>query len=80
MDVNLINLEGDTKNANAIKSIVLHQLVDDGVINQEQCDLYEDNYQVIIVNRGWFKHWLEKLKKEGRTTAGEYVYKYVKFD
>ncbi len=77
MDSNLITLEADTQNANTVKEIVLSRLLSDKAITEEQARIYSENWQVLVIKKGWFTRWLEAFK---RGKADEYQYKFVKFE
>ena len=69
----MTTIDDETKDANTVKSLVLKQLLKDGHINQAIYDEYLVYWNVIILKRGWFKFWFEKIGK-----ADNYFYKYIK--
>ncbi len=76
VDSVLLTLPQETRDANSIKDMVLQQLLTDGVINQEQSELYSERWQVILIKASWFQKWWQKFRA-GRDDT--YYYKYVKF-
>lgn len=77
IDRNLLNLEADTINANAVKNTVLNQLLIDNLITQSQYEEYTEMWNVVIVKKGWFKKWFDKFNNGSKS---EFMYQYVKFD
>lgn len=77
IDSMLIELESHTKDANVVKEMVLQRLFDDGIITTEQAQYYSENWQVIVIKKGWFERWFNKFRKG--TTDG-YQFKYVCFE
>jgi hypothetical protein len=77
IDSMILSLEGDIKNANTVKDLVIKRLLDDKVITDQQAEDYADKWQVIIIKPSWFERWMEKLNIK---TPNSYRYKYVKFE
>jgi len=77
IDSMLLSLEGDIKNANTVKDLVVQRLLDDKVITDQQAEDYADKWQVIIIKPSWFERWMEKLNIK---TPNSYRFKYVKFE
>ena len=77
MDSQILSIEGDIKNANNVKEIVLNRLLSDKVITEEQAEMYATKWQIIVVKYGWFERWFKTLS--GRK-AESYCYKYVRFE
>ena len=78
IDNTLVTMEANTRNANAIKEMILSTLFQDGKISQKTFDNYRENYQVILIKRSWFATWCEK--KFGTETDEKYQYKFVQFE
>lgn len=76
MDEYLLNIEGDTKNYNKARDIVLQRLLKDKVISQEQLEEYCVNWQIIIIKPNWFQHWKNKFTGDSE----KYTMKFLKFD
>ena len=70
LDQSLMNLSEDTKNANAVKFAVLEKLRDDEVITKDEFDLYTDHWEIILVQKSWFKKLIDVDKSA-------WFYKYV---
>jgi len=77
IDQNLISLESDILNANAVKEIVIERLLQDNIINEEQAKIYVEKWQVIVFKKGWFTRWLGVFKKG---ESSDYSYKFVRFE
>ena len=76
IDSLIMEMEGNLKNFNAVKSIVLSRLLTDKVITEEQAIEYSEKWNVIMVKPSWFEQWKKKFNKDN----DNYIFKYVKFE
>lgn len=60
MDIEQVNLESNTKNANLVKELVLVTLLNNKDITEEAYNKYITTHEVIILKRGWFKSLMSK--------------------
>jgi len=77
IDNTLLDIQNYIEDANSIKDIVLHRLLVDGIINDEQAIEYSEKWQVIVIKKSWFKKWTEKFSNYNVTN---YLFKYVRFE
>ena len=49
LDSELVNIDSDIKNAQAIKNTVLEVLAKNGIINDEDREIYLSDYQIIVI-------------------------------
>ena len=77
IDSMLIEMENTVTNANGVRDLVLDRLMKDGVINEEQHQLYTTSWQVIVIKPSWFKNLLNKF---GNKDQSAYIYKFIKLD
>ena len=70
IDSTLINIEGNTQNANSVKDIVIRQLEIDGVITEEVALDYSENWHMVIIKLSWFKKLISDK---------DYYYRFVRF-
>ena len=77
LDSQLVNIDSDIKNAQAIKNTVIAVLLEDEIINKEEADIYHIDYQVIIIKKSWWHNWKSIFGKDAE--AG-YHYKFVKIN
>jgi len=61
IDKQILTLEEDTKNYNTVKEIVISQLVQEGLLSEEDGEDFIYRCQIVIVKNGWFKKWCSKL-------------------
>lgn len=61
METELMLLPGSIQDANTVKYLVLTTLRDDNVITKEQFEMYNTEYQVILLKRSWVKRWWDKF-------------------
>ena len=53
LDSELVNIDSDIKNAQAIKNTVLEVLAKNGIINDKDVEVYYKDYQIIIIKKSW---------------------------
>jgi len=74
IDGMVLEIENNTQNANAIKNLVLDQLLTNKIIEKTQHTEYTNDWQVIVIKKGWFRK-LFKNKDDNK-----WFYKFVKFN
>jgi len=83
IDNMLLELESYIENANAVKNMIINQMVKKGDLNEERSLDYLDNWQIIIIKNQWYKRWFNKFKsKYGHSDKdiNGWSYKLVKFE
>ena len=75
MDSQLITIDDDVKNAQAVKGVILYALQEDGIISKEDADLYCMDYQIIIIKKSWWSNWKDIF---GKDSSPGYFYKLLK--
>lgn len=76
IDGQLIGIADDMANVNVVKDIVLERLKTDGLLTEEQLNLYRNEWHIVIIKKGWFKNIKDRL---GMSNPEAYFYKYVNF-
>jgi hypothetical protein len=61
IDSQILSLEQDTKNYNVVKEVVINQLIQEGLLSDEDGEDFINRCQVVVVKNGWFKTWCTKL-------------------
>jgi len=69
------NIDGETKNANIAMNVVLHGLVHEGFITEEQYVEITNNYVLVLHKPNWF---LSKIQKMIGINAEQWYYSMVK--
>ena len=77
LDSELVNIDSDIKNAQAIKDTVLNVLRKNNNISDEDLEMYYTDYQIIIIKKSWWHNWKGIFGKDAE--AG-YHYKFVKIN
>ena len=77
LDSQLVSIDSDIKNAQAIKNTVLEVLAKNGIINDKDVEVYYKDYQIIIIKKSWWHNWKDIFGKDA--DAG-YHYKFVKIN
>lgn len=75
VDSALLDMPFTIDNANSVKEVVLTKLRQDKVINNEQYNLYNDEWQIMIYKTSWFKRWYNRFLKKDKDV---YVYDIIK--
>ena len=77
LDSQLVNIDSDIKNAQAIKNTVIGVLLNNEIISEENAEVYHRDYQIIIIKKSWWRNWKDIFGKDAE--AG-YHYKFVKIN
>ena len=77
LDSQLVNIDSDIKNAQAIKNTVIGVLLNNEIISEENAEVYHRDYQIIIIKKSWWHNWKGIFGKDAE--AG-YHYKFVKIN
>lgn len=77
LDNQILNLEKDIININAIKDMVLAKLCELKLLTGDEATKFATDYQIIIVKPNWFKTWCNNTFKNN---PDNYVYKIIKFE
>ena len=62
LDSQLVDIESDIKNAQAIKDTVLNVLCKNNNISDEDWEMYRTDYQIIIIKKSWWRNWTQDPK------------------
>jgi hypothetical protein len=77
LDSELVNIDADIKNAQAIKDTVLNVLRKNNSISDEDLEMYHTDYQIIIIKKSWWLNWKNIF---GKNSNGGYHYRFVKIN
>jgi|TARA_R110000744_G_scaffold20257_3_gene53153 hypothetical protein len=77
LDSELVNIDTDIKNAQAIKNTVLDLLLNNEVISEENSEVYHRDYQIIMIKKSWWHNWKDIF---GKDAEPGYHYKFVKIN
>tara|TARA_B110000971_G_scaffold129771_1_gene132744 strand:- start:396 stop:638 length:243 start_codon:yes stop_codon:yes gene_type:complete len=77
LDSELVNIDADIKNAQAIKDTVLNVLRKNNSISDEDLEMYHTDYQIIIIKKSWWLNWKNIF---GKNANGGYHYRFVKIN
>ena len=75
-DSQLLNLENDSNNANAVKDLVLETLNKQQIITEKERDTFANEWHIVIIKKSWFKQVISRLSIKDR---GTYSYRFVNF-
>jgi hypothetical protein len=60
MDQQLLDLEQDMSNYQKVKEIVLSKLVQEGLLEQDDANEFDERCQVLVYKGTWFSKWFDK--------------------
>jgi hypothetical protein len=76
MDQQLLDLEQDMSNYQKVKELVLTKLVQEGLVEQDDADEFNDRCQVLVYKGTWFSKWFDnnvKLEKPEANKKGYFM-------
>lgn len=60
MDQQLLELESDMSNYQKVKEIVLSKLVQEGLLEKDDADEFDERCQILVYKGTWFSKWFDK--------------------
>lgn len=60
MDSQLLELESDMSNYQKVKEIVLSKLVQEGLLEKDDADEFDERCQILVYKGTWFSKWFDK--------------------
>jgi membrane peptidoglycan carboxypeptidase len=67
----------DMENYNKVKELVLSKLVDDGLIDQDDANEFNDRCQVLVYKGKWFSKWFDKNMKSETNSPDTYYMRII---
>jgi membrane peptidoglycan carboxypeptidase len=67
----------DMENYNKVKELVLSKLVDDGLIDQDDANEFNDRCQVLVYKGKWFSKWFDKNMKSETNSPETYYMRVI---
>ena len=77
LDPQLVSIENDIKEAQAVKNTVIEVLLENDIIAGADADVYRRDYQIIIIKKSWWYGWKSIF---GENASSGYHYKFVKIN
>ena len=74
MDQQLLELEQDMSNYQKVKEIVLNKLVNEGLLEQDDANEFDERCQVLVYKGTWFSKWFDKNVKVEKPEADKKSY------
>lgn len=74
MDQQLLELEQDMSNYQKVKELVLMKLVEEGLLEQDDADEFDERCQVLVYKGTWFSKWFDKNVKVKQPDANKKNY------
>jgi hypothetical protein len=73
----MIDLTAEMENYNKVKEIVLAKLVDEGLVDQDDADEFNDRCQVLVYKGKWFSKWFDKNMKSEKNSQDTYYIRMI---
>jgi hypothetical protein len=75
MDQQLLDLEQDMSNYQKVKELVLTKLVQEGLLEKDDADEFDNRCQVLVYKGTWFSKWFDKNVNvdDNRNKKGYYM-------
>ena len=74
MDQQLLELEQDMSNYQKVKELILSRLVDEGLLEEDDADEFNERCQVLVYKGTWFSKWFDKNVKVNQPEADKKGY------
>lgn len=74
MDQQLLELEQDMSNYQKVKELILSRLVDEGLLEEDDADEFNERCQVLVYKGTWFSKWFDKNVKANQPDANKKDY------
>jgi hypothetical protein len=74
MEQQLLDLEQDMNNYQKVKELVLSKLVEEGLLEQDDADEFNDRCQVLVYKGSWFSKWFDNNVKIEKPDANKKSY------
>lgn len=74
MDQQLLELERDMSNYQKVKELILSKLVNEGLLEQDDADEFDERCQVLLYKGTWFSKWFDKNVKVEEPEANKKGY------
>lgn len=73
----MFDLTAEMENYNKVKELVVAKLVDEGLIDQDDADEFNDRCQVLVYKGKWFSKWFDKNMKTETNSADTYYLRVI---
>jgi hypothetical protein len=60
MDQQLLELEKDMSNYQKVKELILSKLIEEGLLEKDDADEFDERCQVLVYKGTWFSKWFDK--------------------
>jgi hypothetical protein len=74
MDQQLLELEKDMSNYQKVKELILSKLIDEGLLEKDDADEFDERCQVLVYKGTWFSKWFDKNIKANQSDANKKNY------
>jgi hypothetical protein len=77
MDQQLLDLEQDMSNYQKVKELVLSKLVQEGLLEKDDANEFDERCQVLVYKGTWFSKWFDKNANNPEANKKGYYMKIV---
>jgi polyhydroxyalkanoate synthesis regulator phasin len=71
------DLTPDMENYNKVKELVVAKLVDEGLLDQDDANEFNDRCQVLLYKGKWFSKWFDKNMKSETNSPDTYYMRVI---
>ena len=74
MDQQLLELEKDMSNYQKVKELILSKLIEEGLLEKDDADEFDERCQVLVYKGTWFSKWFDNNVKVNQPDANKKDY------
>jgi polyhydroxyalkanoate synthesis regulator phasin len=73
----MLDVTAEMENYNKVKEIILAKLVDEGLLNKDDANEFDDRCQILVYKGKWFSKWFDKNMKTETNSPDTYYIKVI---
>jgi len=73
----MFDLTAEMENYNKVKELVVDKLVDEGLLEQDDANEFNDRCQVLLYKGKWFSKWFDKNMKSETNSPDTYYMRVI---
>ena len=73
----MLDVTTEMENYNKVKEIILAKLVDEGLLNKDDANEFDDRCQILVYKGKWFSKWFDKNMKTETNSPDTYYIRVI---
>jgi polyhydroxyalkanoate synthesis regulator phasin len=73
----MLDVTAEMENYNKVKEIILAKLVDEGLLNKDDANEFDDRCQILVYKGKWFSKWFDKNMKTETNSPDTYYIRVI---